>query len=154
MSKTKSVYRCQSCGAQFHQWAGQCVECGSWNSIVEEVTKATVRGGGSQYAGQNSQVVLLKDICLDTVTRLSLDQGELDRVLGGGLVPGSVVLIGGDPGIGKSTLLLQAMALLPESDAPLYVTGEESLQQVTLRAHRLDLQLDHLKLLAHSTLFV
>ena len=149
MSKNKATYRCQSCGAQFHQWAGQCLECGSWNSIVEEVVKAGTRGS-SQYAGQNSSVVLLKDIALDSIARLSLDQGELDRVLGGGLVPGSVVLIGGDPGIGKSTLLLQAMAMLPPSDAPLYVTGEESLQQVTLRAHRLELQLDHLKLLAHT----
>ena len=149
MSKNKATYRCQSCGAQFHQWAGQCLECGSWNSIVEEVVKAGARGS-SQYAGQNSSVVLLKDIALDSIARLSLDQGELDRVLGGGLVPGSVVLIGGDPGIGKSTLLLQAMAMLPSSDAPLYVTGEESLQQVTLRAHRLELQLDHLKLLAHT----
>ena len=119
------------------------------NSIVEEVIKASTRGS-SPYAGQNSSVVLLKDIALDSIARLSLDQGELDRVLGGGLVPGSVVLIGGDPGIGKSTLLLQAMAMLPPSDAPLYVTGEESLQQVTLRAHRLELQLEHLKLLAHT----
>ncbi len=149
MSKNKATYRCQSCGAQFHQWAGQCLECGSWNTIVEEVVKAGARGN-SQYSGQNSSVVLLKDIALDSIARLSLDQGELDRVLGGGLVPGSVVLIGGDPGIGKSTLLLQAMAMLPPSDAPLYVTGEESLQQVTLRARRLELQLDHLKLLAHT----
>lgn len=149
MSKVKATYRCQNCGAQFHQWAGQCLECGSWNSIVEEVVKAATRSG-NQYAGQNSSVVLLQDIALDTIARLSLDQGELDRVLGGGLVPGSVVLIGGDPGIGKSTLLLQAMAMLPPSDAPLYVTGEESLQQVTLRARRLELQLDHLKLLAHT----
>jgi DNA repair protein RadA/Sms len=149
LSKNKAIYRCQSCGAQFHQWAGQCLECGSWNSIVEEVVKVGTRGS-SQYAGQNSSVVLLKDIALDSIARLSLDQGELDRVLGGGLVPGSVVLIGGDPGIGKSTLLLQAMAMLPPSDAPLYVTGEESLQQVTLRAHRLELQLEHLKLLAHT----
>ncbi len=149
MSKVKAVYRCQGCGAQFHQWAGQCLECGQWNSIVEEVLRESKRGG-SQYAGQNTDVVLLKDIALEAVARLSLDQGELDRVLGGGLVPGSVVLIGGDPGIGKSTLLLQAMAMLPASDRPLYVTGEESLQQVTLRARRLELQLDHLKLLAHT----
>ncbi len=149
MSKNKATYRCQSCGAEFHQWAGQCVDCGAWNSIVEEIAKATARGA-SQYAGQNSAVVLLKDIALEAIERLSLDQGELDRVLGGGLVPGSVVLIGGDPGIGKSTLLLQAMAMLPPSDAPLYVTGEESLQQVTLRARRLELQLDHLRLLAHT----
>ncbi len=149
MSKVKAVYRCQSCGAQTHQWAGQCMECGSWNNIVEEVVKVGTRTS-SQYAGENSPVVLLKDIALDSIARLSLDQGELDRVLGGGLVPGSVVLIGGDPGIGKSTLLLQVMAMLPPSDVPLYVTGEESLQQVTLRARRLELQLDHLKLLAHT----
>ncbi len=150
ITKTKITHRCQSCGAQFHQWAGQCLDCGTWNSIIEETLIKNPRRAGGNYAGQNSEVVLLKDIALDTVRRLSLDQGELDRVLGGGLVPGSVVLIGGDPGIGKSTLLLQAMALLSPADAPLYVTGEESLQQVTLRAHRLELKLDHLKLLAQT----
>lgn len=152
LSKTKSIYACQQCAAQFPKWAGQCSQCGAWNALVEEsiITKLShprLKG----FAGENSAVVTsLADVELTETTRFSSGLKEFDLVLGGGLVLGSVVLIGGDPGIGKSTLLLQSLTQLSQQLPVLYVTGEESLQQVRLRAERLNLQADKVSLLAET----
>ncbi len=153
MVKAKVVYACSQCGGQSPKWSGQCPDCGAWNSLVEELPVSQLRRGGSGtgYAGKSAEVQSLATIePADEGNRTSTSMDELDRVLGGGLVPGSVVLIGGDPGIGKSTLLLQALAHLSQHESALYVTGEESPQQVSLRAHRLGLKTDRLQLLAET----
>lgn len=155
MAKAKRVYVCRECGAQTPQWAGRCTDCGAWNSLEESVQTsakptATKHTG---YAGQQQNTVqALKTITSEQAVRWSTGLPELDRVLGGGLVTGSVVLIGGDPGIGKSTLLLQAMASMAELSGinPLYISGEESLQQIRLRAERLQLQETPVDLLAET----
>lgn len=154
MAKAKSRYVCQQCGAEQPQWAGQCLDCGAWNSLVSSVAPVRrapnprdTRAGG--YAGE-SRVRLLKDVDLGQTPRTATGLREMDRVLGGGLVPGSVILIGGDPGIGKSTLLLQVLAALQGRLNTLYITGEESLEQVHLRARRLDLPATDLKVLAET----
>lgn len=157
MAKVKRVYVCRECGAQTPQWAGRCSDCGAWNSLTEEVlapasSQATI-SRHSSYAGQQQNTVqTLKEITSEQAVRWSTGLPELDRVLGGGLVTGSVVLIGGDPGIGKSTLLLQAMAMMAKTSgiSPLYVSGEESLQQIKLRAERLQLQDTPVDLLAET----
>lgn len=155
MSKKKSQYNCQACGSISPKWTGQCVDCGAWNSLTEvcitSVQAAPPPERLKGYAGASeAKVIALPDIETRASTRLSTGLGELDRVLGGGLVEGSVILIGGDPGIGKSTLLLQALAHLPDPSRGLYVTGEESLQQVSLRARRLQAGQLPLKLLAET----
>ena len=153
MVKTKTVYTCHDCGAQSLKWAGKCNDCGAWNSFVETTSVASAKHKGrlGGFAGLNeSTVQTLANIPAEMTLRSSTLIGELDRVLGGGLVAGSVILIGGDPGIGKSTLLLQSSCLLSERDKVLYVTGEESLQQVSLRAKRLDLNASNLRLLAET----
>lgn len=139
MNKIKTQYTCSGCGSLAPKWMGQCPDCGAWNSFTEAVVQARTGGLRRQgYAGaEEVKIAHLPEISVVEVARLSTGLGELDRALGGGLVEGSVVLIGGDPGIGKSTLLLQALAYLPDPSAALYVTGEESLQQVSLRARRL-----------------
>lgn len=152
MAKVKQIYACSSCGAQFPKWTGQCTDCGQWNTIVEEIEVTTPRH--AQFTGYadaaGSSVTLLADVQLSAENRFATGLPELDRALGGGLVAGSVVLIGGDPGIGKSTLLLQSLCHLSQHHKALYITGEESLQQVTLRARRLDLPQDRLGLLAET----
>ena len=157
MAKTKTVFVCNDCGTEYGQWQGQCAACKAWNTLSQvnlgssssPVTKADFRRQG--YAGDQSNVQSLSDIDLQSLPRYSSSIEELDRVLGGGLVPGSVVLIGGNPGAGKSTLLLQIMCQLAHSGRPaLYVTGEESLQQVGMRANRLNLPTDNLKMLAET----
>ncbi|HQZ58668.1 MAG TPA: ATPase domain-containing protein, partial [Acinetobacter sp.] len=155
MSKTKTVYRCQQCGADHPKWSGQCAECGEWNCLTEVRLEPTVshraRPQVGGYAGQTAQVTTLNQIPVSSETRLGTGIGEFDRVLGGGLVTGSVVLIGGDPGIGKSTILLQtATYMASKKSTALYVTGEESLSQVALRAQRLDLATDQLKVMAET----
>ena len=152
MSKIKLNYSCQSCAARFPKWIGQCTECGGWNSLVEEpIDSATYRHPRmASYAAEVSQITLLADVSIKEQSRLSTGLLELDRVLGGGLVVGSVVLIGGDPGIGKSTLLTQATTYLAQTMSVLYITGEESLAQVALRARRLNLPEDKTKLLAET----
>ena len=149
--KTKTRFICNQCAAVFSQWAGQCTQCGVWNTIGEEaiapVNKNTRLGN---YANQRSAVTFVEDVVLDCEVRMDCGLSELNRVLGGGLVDGSVVLIGGDPGIGKSTLLLQTLANLSLQQKILYVTGEESLQQVAMRAKRLQLPLGGLRLLAET----
>jgi DNA repair protein RadA/Sms len=155
MAKAKTNYVCKSCGAQHSKWAGQCAECGEWNSLEEQAMQAQAsapkasRFGG--YAGVDvGEVKKATEIPKLMIERLSTGLSEFDRALGGGLVAGSVVLIGGDPGIGKSTLLTQVMAHLSASQETLYVTGEESLQQVSLRAQRLGLPLDNFNLMSET----
>lgn len=148
--KPRSAFVCNACGAQQPKWSGQCPDCGAWNSIEEVAAAPTApaRGGWAGAGGQGGAavspgaVLSLADVSPQQQTRAPSGLEELDRVLGGGLVPGSVVLIGGDPGIGKSTLLLQAAAAVGARVPVLYVTGEESPQQVSLRAHRLGLAAD------------
>ncbi len=150
MTKTKSAYVCNDCGADYRKWQGQCTECGVWNSL-SEVRMGSARSGEQGYAGAVSgQVQSLKDISLEDLPRFSSTMEEFDRVLGGGFVPGSVVLLGGHPGAGKSTLLLQTLCALAQTHTALYVTGEESLQQVALRARRLGLPIDNLQVLAET----
>lgn len=152
MSKPKRIYQCQSCGGQFLQWSGQCLECRAWNSLVEEYVtpQSFISSRSKSYASANTKIVDLKSIQLTQIERFSSTITELDRVLGGGIVPGSVILMGGDPGIGKSTLLLQSLCQLSEHHAVLYITGEESLQQVALRAQRLGLPYKKIRLLAET----
>lgn len=152
MAKTKSAYVCNDCGADFVRWQGQCTECGAWNSISEvRLPSLTKQQRFDGYAGATAaKVVRLDQVDLQDVPRFSSGFAEFDRVLGGGIVPGSAILIGGSPGAGKSTLLLQIMCGLATNDKALYVTGEESLQQVALRAHRLGLPTQNLMMLAET----
>ncbi len=145
--KTKSQYVCQSCGAVSGGWAGRCHVCGTWDSIVEEVAergsakKSTSKAGGG--------IITLGEVDTQSTQRIQTGINELDRVLGGGITPGSLILVGGDPGIGKSTLMLQMCAFL-ESSQPLYITGEESLHQIKQRAGRLARIPDSLRLMAET----
>lgn len=135
MAKSKPGYRCESCGAEQAKWQGQCPDCGEWNS-VEAAAPARERARRAHFAGR-VEATRLDRVAVDGVERIGSGFGELDRVLGGGLVPGAVVLIGGDPGIGKSTLWLRALAHAAAERAACYVTGEESVAQIGLRARRL-----------------
>ena len=149
--KTKTRFICNQCAAVFSQWTGQCTHCGVWNAISEEnVLPVSKNARVGNYANQRSAVTLVEDVVMSCEVRMDCGLTELNRVLGGGLVDGSVVLIGGDPGIGKSTLLLQTLANLSQEHKTLYVTGEESLQQVAMRAKRLQLPLAGLRLLAET----
>ncbi len=155
--KLKTLYACSECGAQFPKWAGQCSDCGAWNSL-QETLPAPVVSRSERFAGYTGVATAavihpLDQVSLTKEVRLATGIGELDRVLGGGLVTGSVVLIGGDPGIGKSTILLQALAHLAQQQSArntLYVSGEESPQQVSLRAQRLGLPRESLRLLPET----
>lgn len=152
MAKTKVQYYCTSCGSVHTKWNGQCSDCGAWNTLEESIAAPAQTAKNPRftgYAGEAATVRSLKEIHIQEDPRTPTGVQELDRVLGGGLVAGSVVLIGGDPGIGKSTILLQTLCDLPEISS-LYVTGEESLQQVSLRARRLGLKADHLRLLTET----
>jgi DNA repair protein RadA/Sms len=149
MAKTKSHFVCQSCGQQSPRWVGRCADCGEWNSFVEEAETRRAPGAPRTPA----RPVSLAEISTQHDDRVPIGISEMDRVLGGGLVPGSVTLIGGDPGIGKSTLLLQIAGLLGSREAPtLYVSGEESLRQIKLRADRLGVKAPGLTLLAENAL--
>jgi DNA repair protein RadA/Sms len=151
MAKAKIQYSCTACGSSHSKWAGQCGDCGEWNTLIESIA-AISTNNRQGFAGKkgNAQIQALEDIQMQEEMRTVTRIGELDRVLGGGLVHGSVTLIGGDPGIGKSTLLTQTLASLSQTLPCLYVTGEESLQQVSLRAHRLGLEGKGLKLLSET----
>ena len=135
----KIIYRCADCGHAQPKWAGQCPGCGAWNSLTEGVEDRAppARFSGYAGAGEGAVPVFLAEVEAEEVLRVPSGLEEFDRVLGGGLVPGSAILIGGDPGIGKSTLLLQAVAALSLGHKVLYITGEESIRQVSLRARRL-----------------
>lgn len=150
----KLQYVCTDCGSSFPKWAGQCGDCGAWNTLQEQVPIADAAPGGrfAGYSGDaRAQAVRpLSEVAAESTQRTGTGLAELDRVLGGGLVLGSVTLIGGDPGIGKSTLLIQAMALLAAQMPALYVSGEESAEQISMRAQRLGLQCEQLQLLTET----
>lgn len=150
MAKQKTGFVCTECGADFSKWMGQCSECGSWNTVREvRLGAATKKTSHQGYAGAApAKISKLNEIDLNELPRFSSGMEEFDRVLGGGFVPGSVVLIGGHPGAGKSTLLLQTLCHLAQQQKALYITGEESLQQVAMRAQRLQLPMDKLDLLS------
>jgi len=138
MAKVKTLYTCTECGGQAPKWQGQCPACGAWNTLVEGVAEPA-GGHRFQSLAKSAPVRRLADIEASDVPRFTTGVGEFDRVLGGGLVAGGVVLIGGDPGIGKSTLLLQSLAQIAAQRRALYVSGEESAAQIALRAQRLAL---------------
>src|SRR5438045_5924807 len=151
MAKTKTVYSCTECGGLSPKWQGQCPQCAAWNTLVE----ALDAGAGARFesvTGTKSQVTPLAAVEAKENNRVASGIEEFDRVLGGGLVAGGVVLLGGDPGIGKSTLLLQACAALGAAHRSLYVTGEESVEQVALRAGRLGVVNATVELLAEGPL--
>jgi len=155
MARAKTVHTCTECGGQTPKWQGQCPHCNAWNSLVESALEiSVVKSGTHRFASlaAATEVVALSDVEAEDFPRLPTLIGEFDRVLGGGLVEGGVVLIGGDPGIGKSTLLLQAAARLAEQTPVLYVTGEESAQQVALRARRLGVNASKVRLFAEIEL--
>lgn len=151
--KIKIAFVCDQCGADYPRWGGQCTSCGEWNTIKEVRLGGTERNNRKAgYAGSRSEVKLLSDVNLSQAERISSGISEFDRVLGGGIVCGSVVLIGGAPGAGKSTLLLQAIAnIAARGVSVLYVSGEESLQQIAERAHRLKLPADKIMMLAETS---
>lgn len=151
MAKAKRLYGCTECGATFPKWSGQCPECNAWNTLVETVVDSSpMASSGRSWTGQTSQLKTLAEVTSEEAPRFTTHSTELDRVLGGGLVEGSVVLIGGDPGIGKSTILLQTLCNIANHCAALYVTGEESQQQVAMRARRLSLPEDKLKVMTET----
>ena len=143
MAKTKIEFVCRECGASHHQWLGQCLDCKEWNTL-EEIIISQITSSKPQSLKDlpASKVQNLSEITTQNKERLSTGLSELDRTLGGGLVDGSVVLIGGDPGIGKSTLILQALAVINKANTTLYVSGEESAEQVSERAIRLEIKED------------
>ncbi|KHL72560.1 DNA repair protein RadA, partial [Pseudomonas putida] len=153
MAKAKRLYGCTECGATFPKWAGQCGECGAWNTLVETMIEsggAAAPSGRAGWTGQQAQIKTLAEVSVEEIPRFTTSSTELDRVLGGGLVDGSVVLIGGDPGIGKSTILLQTLCNIAVGMPALYVTGEESQQQVAMRSRRLGLPQDQLKVMTET----
>src|SRR5690349_9070507 len=147
MAKPKTQYACTECGGNSPKWQGQCPHCGAWNTLVETIA-ATAPVRFESVSGTRSTVTPLASVETKATSRIATGLDEFDRVLGGGLVPGGVILLGGDPGIGKSTLLLQAGAALGALHRTLYVTGEESAEQIALRAHRLGLVNAPIELLA------
>ena len=151
-TKSRLLFVCRACGTRLPKWAGRCPDCGDWNSVEEtpDLPAPDRRLGYAAGAGEESRILPLAGIRPEREIRSGSGIAELDRVLGGGLVSGSVVLLGGDPGIGKSTLLLQAGAALGQARPVLYVTGEESPHQVSLRAQRLGLNGEGLRLLAET----
>lgn len=153
MAKAKRLYGCTECGATFPKWSGQCPECGAWNTLVETVMDSSPMASTSRsWTGQTAQLKTLAEVSTEETPRFTTHSTELDRVLGGGLVDGSVVLIGGDPGIGKSTILLQTLCNIANHHPALYVTGEESQQQVAMRARRLGLPEDKLKVMTETSI--
>lgn len=152
MAKSKTVFRCQQCGFESPKWNGKCPSCGAWNSLVEEtIQPAAAKAPASRKKADLSNFIQeLQAVDTQEDIRYQTGIGELDRVLGGGLVKGSIVLLGGEPGIGKSTLLLQICEFFGASHSILYVSGEESTKQIKLRAERLHVTTESLYLLANN----
>lgn len=154
MAKSKTLYQCQQCGGQSSKWQGQCPHCFEWNCLEEQVLQTST----SRFKSLNkkSNLININEVEINEIFRHPTNNGELDRVLGGGLVPGGVTLIGGDPGIGKSTLLIQALSSLTKNPnqelTVIYITGEESIEQVAMRARRLDLEVSDLLVLSEINL--
>ncbi len=151
MAKSKSTYVCQSCGTQSAKWIGRCPACGEWNSYIEEVISSTKTGSTSAVKRFSSRPKKISEINSEDVRRFKTGNGEFDRVVGGGIVPGSIILIGGEPGIGKSTLVLQ-LALELKGLKILYISGEESQQQLKMRAERLGSNNDELYFISENSL--
>ncbi|HSR89289.1 MAG TPA: DNA repair protein RadA [Candidatus Udaeobacter sp.] len=141
--KSNTIFSCSNCGAQFQKWTGRCLECGKWGTITEIQATAQTAVSKKELAYPTIETTTLEKIDSKKFTRLKTNIEELDRVLGGGLVPGSIILLGGEPGVGKSTLALQLAAIIPHS---LYISGEESVEQIKLRAERLKISANTLKL--------
>lgn len=156
LKNKKSIYFCQECGYESSKWMGQCPGCKSWNSFTEEtvsVKTAKKAGGAVRASEQEREPVSINEVCTSEEERQKTEIGELDRVLGGGIVPGSLILVGGDPGIGKSTLLLQVCQKLSEKQiSVLYISGEESLRQIKLRANRIGSFQGNMQLLCETNL--
>ena len=155
MAKAKIQYQCAECGAATPKWVGQCPECNAWNTLSEVITEADKSSSRFQeHQGAPAEICYLDRIDSLQSPRLTTGMGELDRATGGGLVQGSVILLGGDPGIGKSTLLIQVLSAISQGNdlKTLYVSGEESAQQIGLRARRLNLALQQLRLLTENNL--
>jgi DNA repair protein RadA/Sms len=154
MAKSKTLYQCQQCGGHSSKWQGQCPHCFEWNCLEEQVLQTST----SRFKSLNkkSNLININEVEINEIFRHPTNNGELDRVLGGGLVPGGVTLIGGDPGIGKSTLLIQALSSLTKNPnqelTVIYITGEESIEQVAMRARRLDLEVSDLLVLSEINL--
>ena len=146
--KQKTVYVCTECGAESPKWSGRCPTCGAWNTVQEEVRPASASAGSARRA--HAEPLTLSEVSAESEPRIQTGMKELDRVLGGGIVRGGVMLIGGDPGIGKSTLLLQICRTLGDGLRILYVSGEESARQIKLRADRLGIRSDGLRLLCET----
>ena len=151
MAKTKTVFVCQNCGAKEAKWTGRCNVCGEWNSFVEEVEVQTKGRGNAVIGTPSSKALKLSEIKVNADIRMDTGDGELNRVLGGGMVPGSMILLGGEPGIGKSTLVLQ-FALHSRCGRVLYVSGEESISQIKMRAQRLGTDNDDCLFLSGNSL--
>lgn len=150
--KQRATFVCTECGADYPSWSGQCNQCGQWNTIKEiRLGNGKTKHDKSGYAGSHSEVQLLSEVNLSQTERISTGLREFDRVLGGGIVKGSVVLIGGAPGAGKSTILLQAIADIAQTLPVLYVSGEESLQQIAERAYRLGIKTGAIKMLTETS---
>jgi DNA repair protein RadA/Sms len=153
MAKAKTIYVCTDCGGQAHKWQGQCPHCQVWNTLVESVAEPVV-ASANRYSliAETGQLQRLSEVEANEESRISSGIAEFDRVLGGGLVPGAVILIGGDPGIGKSTLLLQSLATIGAAHKVLYISGEESPQQIALRARRLTVDSAEMQILPETSL--
>lgn len=156
MAKSKTNYVCSECGGITARWAGKCPHCNAWNSLQESVAEPEGSAGGNRlsnaWTGTRSEVMDMSEVDAADVKRVSSGLPELDRVLGGGMVPGSVVLLGGDPGVGKSTILLQVLAAISGREKVLYATGEESTQQVKLRASRMGVEKAPIRIFAEVEL--
>ena len=149
--KSKTIFYCKNCGNEFPRWQGQCPACGMWNTIEEHVQKPSAPGRAAAPGPcGRAAPKMLREVESGSEIRFSTGLGELDRVLGGGGVRGSLVLVGGAPGIGKSTLLLQICAYLGKTQRILYVSGEESEQQIKMRADRLGVEGEDLMVLAET----
>lgn len=150
--KEKTVFMCSDCGNEFTKWSGKCPACGAWNTMVEETVKVQSAGKMNNSPSKSADIKALGEIKTDDEERISTNVGELDRVLGGGIVKGSLILVGGDPGIGKSTILLQMCQTVGGSEKILYVSGEESQRQLKLRAQRLNVTAESLRILSETSM--
>ena len=150
MAKLKKAFFCQNCGAQASKWVGKCPSCGEWNTYVEEVIESKSTSSGSKTASRKAKPIAIQEVKANAEVRYRTPNQELNRVLGGGLIPGALHLFGGEPGIGKSTLLLQ-MALSWSGIKVLYISGEESEQQIKMRAERIGIQNEQCFLLAETS---
>ena len=147
VTKVKTLYECNSCGAQYTKWQGRCPQCDAWNTLIE-VQAMSDSARFKAWSSTISEVQSLAEVSAESISRQPIGIPELDQVLGGGLVQGGVMILGGDPGIGKSTLFLQVLAsLTKQGQQVLYVSGEESAQQVSLRAKRMHLNVTHVPIL-------